>query len=85
MTTQELRKATTEMHNRRVEALADIARTARMLIPVLKDKQMAEVARDLEAKLFLLDVVMQEMSEFATANLEDFMRSLPELLGGDKP
>jgi hypothetical protein len=76
MTTTEVKKFINETRQREDAALRDIYQTARMLIPLLKDRQMIEVAKDLETKFFILDAIKQEMNEFTLNNFNVFMQAI---------
>ncbi len=54
-------------------ALQAIAEHYRTLVPLLKDKGLENVAREVEAKLFAYDSRVEEMDNFMRTNLESLL------------
>jgi hypothetical protein len=78
MTTKEVSVFFRTAQARRTAALEDVTRVARMLVPLLKDRQMLETAKDLESKLFMLDAVNQEVTDFIKADPEGVIRMITQ-------
>ncbi len=71
----------TELTRRRQFALDAVAQVARTLPPILKDHNLAHTAKELDEKLFTLEVIEQEMTTFigenAAAVIEALLGKLP--------
>jgi hypothetical protein len=80
MTGDELAIQTNKLRLNEEQALRAIADYARTLIPLLRDKGLEHVARELEAKLFTYDTHQTETADYCKKNAREILLLL--LRGG---
>lgn len=80
MTTRECKAAMVDFVQCRTRALDEIIKAARPLLPILKDHNLTNVAKDLDEKFFMLDACEQEMAEFLRRNSQIALLTIIEEL-----
>ena len=80
----ELSKRAAELQGRHQLSLHELVTCVRPLVSVLRDAQRENSAKELEAALFLHDAVLQEMNDFAMANLGEVLKRALNERGGPR-